>query len=212
MVFVKICGITNMDDALLAKESGADFMGAITEVPVNTPRKVSREKAREIFHEIQDSPPSVMVIMPLDEMVAFELYSHVKPDYIQLHGKETPEFIKVLRAKVSAKIIKTIHVKDESAINEAKKYSPFVDAILLDTPSKSGGGSGKTHDWEIARAIVEGVHNPVILAGGLNPDNVAEAVGKVRPYAVDVSSGVEWEPGKKDPEKLKLFIQRAKRV
>jgi len=110
------------------------------------------------------------------------------------------------------KIIKSIHVTGLGAIELAKEYLPFADALLLD--SRDGariGGTGKTHDWEISRKIVRESNKPVILAGGLSPDNVYQAVKKVRPFAVDVNSGVETNL-RKDPAKMKVFINEAKRA
>jgi phosphoribosylanthranilate isomerase len=148
--------------------------------------------------------------MPGDLEEAVRFYKEIRADFLQLHGNEEVTFVKNLRSLVPCNIIKTVHVKGEESIQEAKKHSRFSDAILLDTAAKEMGGSGKTHDWEISRRIVEAVEKPVFLAGGLTPENVREAVEMVRPYAVDVSSGVEREKGKKDLEKVRKFIEAAK--
>jgi|Deesub1362B_J571_1020462.scaffolds.fasta_scaffold01701_2 phosphoribosylanthranilate isomerase len=210
MVKVKICGNTSIDDVELVSELGADLAGFIVEVPVDTPRKISLTQAEKIMEEMPFTTAGVMVIMPQSVEEALNMYMAVRPDFIQLHGNESPKFVRELRGLVSCNIIKTIHVKGEESIAEAKRYVNYVDAILLDTPSPQRGGSGTTHDWEISRKIVESIPKPVILAGGLTPENVAEAIEIVKPYAVDVSSGVEAEPGKKDPEKVRRFIARAK--
>ncbi|NOZ58697.1 MAG: phosphoribosylanthranilate isomerase [Euryarchaeota archaeon] len=210
MVRVKICGNTSVEDVELVSELGADFAGFIVEVPVDTPRKISLAQAERIMEEMPFTTAGVMVIMPRSVEEALNMYLAVRPDFIQLHGDESPRFVRELRGLVSCNIIKTIHVRGEESIALAKRYVNYVDAILLDTPSARGGGSGRVHDWEVSRRIVEALPKPVILAGGLTPENVAEAVRVVKPYAVDVSSGVEASPGRKDPEKVRRFIERAR--
>jgi phosphoribosylanthranilate isomerase len=212
MVSVKICGNTSTRDAEKIAELGADYIGVIVEVPVNTPRKVSTTKAREILSAIEYEATGVAVIMPRTLEEAVNLYEEVKPDFLQLHGNEDVMFVKKLRALVPCNIIKTVHVGGEEAIAEAKKYSKFCDAILLDTKSKKMGGTGEVHDWEVSRRIVEALDKPVFLAGGLTPENVRDAIKAVNPYAVDVSSGVEREKGKKDLEKVEKFLEAAKSI
>lgn len=209
-MLVKICGNTNKKDAAKCEELGADLIGAIVEVPVNTPRKVTREKAIEIFSGVT-SAGKVIVIMPRSIDEALEIYDAVAPDYIQLHGNETSQFVRELRSLVPCNIIKAIPV-NENALKEARKFATCCDALLLDTPSATRGGSGTTHDWKISRKIVEAVSIPVILAGGLKFSNVKKAIEAVHPYGVDVSSGVEKRRGKKDYEKVKKFIRSAKAI
>lgn len=210
MVRVKICGNTNLQDIELAAELGADYVGVIVDVPVPTPRKLSREEAARIFDDLPFTVGGVAVIMPKNLEEAIELYIAVRSEFLQIHNDVEPLFIRDLKANVPCNVIKTVHVADEKSIKQAKLYARWADAILLDTPSKLGGGSGKTHDWKIAKKIVKAVEKPVILAGGLTPENVEEAISQVEPFAVDVSSGVEAEPGRKDPEKLRRFIEIAK--
>ncbi|MFH1774056.1 MAG: phosphoribosylanthranilate isomerase [Methanobacteriota archaeon] len=235
---VKICGNTNRKDALAAARLGADFIGAVVEVPVDTPRKVTAQEAKKI---LGFSAPigKVIVIMPKTIEEAAALYEEIRPlpqyrkvgaslavllsqgrwhtrqlptgiEFVQLHGSENVQFVRELRSLIPCNIIKTIHVKDEASIQEAKRFARYSDALLLDTPSEQFGGSGKPHDWKLSRKIVEAVSIPVILAGGLNPENVREAIEVVKPYAVDVSSGVEKKEGKKDYSKVKKFIKNAK--
>lgn len=206
---VKICGNTNRKDALAAAKLGADLVGAIVEVPVDTPRKVTAQEAKEILADFSTPSGKVIVIMPRTIEEAAALYEEIRPDFVQLHGDESLQFVKELRSLIPCNIIKTIHV-DKASINEAKRFSRYSDALLLDTPSEQLGGSGRTHDWALSRKIVEAAGVPVILAGGLTPENVAEAIRSVRPYAVDVSSGVEKKEGKKDYAKVKKFIKNAK--
>lgn len=210
MVLVKICGNTSKEDALKALELGADFVGVIVDVPVATPRKVSASKAREIFSDLPGE--GVMVLMPESIEQALDYCDRVAPDYLQLHGRESVDFVKKLRKALGCRIIKTVHVAGRDAVKEALEYAPHCDYILLDTPSSSMGGSGLKHDWVISKEIVRSAKVPVIIAGGLNPSNVAEAIRVVKPYAVDVSSGVESLPGKKDHGKVKNFIAAAKQA
>lgn len=210
MVKVKICGNTNAEDAAECAKLGADFVGVIVDVPVETPRKVTAAKASEIFSAVSASAGKVAVIMPKTADEAVALYRKVHPDFLQLHGTESAALVKKLGSLVQCKIIKTVHVEGESSIEEAEKFSRHCDMLLLDTPSVKMGGSGKMHDWSVSRRIVEKVGIPVILAGGLNPENVREAIEAVEPYAVDVSSGVEKMEGRKDYAKVKKFIKSAK--
>jgi phosphoribosylanthranilate isomerase len=207
---VKICGHKTTQDASKSVKLGADFIGAIVEVPVDTPRKVSRELAAEIISKVETPAQGVMVIIPgtIDE--AIELYNVVKAPFIQLHGSESPEFVKELKSKVPCKIIKAIHT-DEDAPKKAREHAKFADMLLLDTPSQKAGGSGITHDWEISKHIIDEVEIPVLLAGGLSPENVVDAIDATKPYGVDTASGVEGPDGTKDPKKVNEFIKNARR-
>ncbi len=210
MVEVKICGHTSAEDALASVESGADLIGVIVEVPVDTPRNVEREKAREIFDAQGELVETVMVMMPSTIADAIALYEAVEPSIIQLHGRASLQFCRTLVRRLPCKIMKAVHVTDRDSVDEAKAYGEVCDLLLLDTPSEAMGGSGQVHDWGLARSIIEAVKVPVFLAGGLNPHNVRRAIREAAPYGVDVSSGVEEVPGKKDPEAVRDFILRAK--
>jgi phosphoribosylanthranilate isomerase len=206
---VKICGHKIVEDAKHSVELGADFIGVIVEVPVDTPRKISKEQAAEIVRVIEPPAQGVMVIMPESVDEAVELYEVVKPSFIQLHGSESPEFVKELKNRVPCKIIKAIHMKEDS-IDEAKKHAKFADMLLLDTASEKAGGSGITHDWKISKRIIDEVELPVLLAGGLNQENVKDAIDATEPYGVDTASGVEGPSGTKDYNKVRDFIKKAK--
>jgi len=207
MTFVKICGITRKKDALFAATHGADAIGIVN--VKESKRFTELGKAEGIFRMLPLFISRVLVASPedIDDVKDIE---ETHADSIQLHGDESPEFIQEIRDNSDLLIIKQIPVTGEESIEQARVYSELADAILLDTKvGGSMGGTGKTHDWSISRKIVDSIDKPVILAGGLNPDNVAEAVKEVKPYAVDVASGVEAEPGIKDHEKIKRFIQNA---
>jgi phosphoribosylanthranilate isomerase len=207
---VKICGHKNVDDALQSAKFGADFIGVIVEVPVDTPRKISKDRAAEIVRSIEPPAQGVMVIMPSTVKEAAALYEAVKAPFIQLHGSESPEFVKELKSAVQCKIIKAIHVGEDS-IKKANAHAKFADMILLDTSTEKAGGSGITHDWKISKKIIEDVEVPVLLAGGLGPENVKEAIEAAGPYGVDAASGVEGPDGMKDYDKVQNFIRKAKK-
>lgn len=219
---VKICGNTNADDALMAADAGADAIGVIN--VANTRRYIDLENAKRIFAALPIFVSKVVVVT-LDNVPTGAAHDKIRSiedtgaDCIQLHGEEPMELVADLRActESSTRIIKKIGVggDKEKCLENALAYEDVVDAILLDTAAISGrtgeiGGTGKQHDWSISKEIVERVKKPVILAGGLNPDNVARAIALVKPYAVDVSSGVESEVRKKDEKRVKKFLHAVK--
>jgi len=199
-VMVKICGITNLGDALRAVDFGADALGFVFHE--QSPRRISVNLARSIVEAL---PPfvttgGVFVNETIDRMR--EARREAGLDLLQLHGDESPETASALAPSV----IKAIRIRGLESLETIVGYAPR--AFLLDAHADAAyGGTGLKFDWDVAR-WVEDV--PVIIAGGLTPDNVAEAVRVTRPYGVDVSTGVESEPGKKDPARLKAFIQNAK--
>ncbi len=218
MIRVKICGITNKEDALMAVRCGADAIGVIVDVPVDTPRNIDVNRAEAIMNSIPPFISTVAVIMPKSIKDVKNIINELNPDVVQLHGDESLRFVSKIRKMFTGKIIKVIHVaidekmdRIEDKIENAKNYAEVVDAIMLDTKiKKTVGGTGKSHNWEISAIIGESINKPLILSGGLNIWNVKNAIKNVGPYAVDVSSGVELEPGKKDETKMREFIKIAK--
>ncbi len=204
-VRIKICGITNLDDALLAVELGAHALGFI--FSLQSPRKVEPEAARRIITHLPPFVLTVGVFVDEESAVVRDLAAGVGLDWIQLHGSEPPDYCLSLERRV----IKAFRVRDESSLSEMEKYRDAVPAFLLDT-YKPGqvGGTGETFNWDLARQARK--YGPIILAGGLTPDNISQAIITARPQAVDVASGVEAAPGKKDPEKLRAFFNAIKRV
>jgi len=202
MIKIKICGITNLEDAMLAVEYGADALGFIFYPPSR--RCITPEKAKDIIAKL---PPLVFRIgVFVDEQPEKiqETVNACRLDGIQFHGSEPPDFCRLFRRRV----IKSFRPENEASVKEIADYQ--VDAFLLDSyHPELMGGTGTTFDWELAVAA-KMFGPPVILSGGLDPDNVAEAIRLVKPYAVDVASGVEAFQGKKDPEKLKNFIEQAR--
>ena len=208
MVRVKVCGITRETDLRAVAAAGADAVGAICDVPVETPREVSRERARELFDVAPPFLSTVLVTMPDSVEHARELACDVRPDVLQLHADFSADELASLRAEG----VRVVPVVGATDIERARAVEPAVDAILVDTPSESGaGGTGQTHDWDASRALVDAVDVPVVLAGGLTPANVTDAVETVAPASVDVASGVETSGGIKDHDAVRAFVTAAKR-
>lgn len=203
MTKIKICGITNLEDAAMVNDLRADAIGF--NFFRDSPRFVSPELAARITESVgmRMEKVGVFVNLSIDEII--EIEDAVPLDTIQLHGDESPEFIAELRSESDATIIKAVRIDPQFDANSVLSYG--ADAILIDAYSEGGrGGTGLTVDRAIARQIAELV-DQVYLAGGLTPENVALAINAVRPFAVDVASGVESSPGIKDPTKVKAFIE-----
>jgi phosphoribosylanthranilate isomerase len=202
MVKVKICGITNPEDAQAVVDCGADALGFV--FFKDSPRYISPVRAAAIIRKLPSFVQTVGVFVnePAEEIDKTVLECGI--DLIQLHGDESPE-----SCALSRRTIKAIRVKSLESLSSLEAFSDLVSAFLLDAyaPDKLGG-TGLIFNWDIAKEAKQ--FGRIILAGGLTPDNVAEAVRFVRPYAVDVSSGVELSKGKKDHRKVRLFIERAK--
>ncbi len=204
MTRVKICGITSREDLDLAIEAGTDAVGLIVDVDVETAREIGPDLAVELARATPPFVTAVLVTMPDSPESTVELADRVQPDVVQVHGDLTPGDLAYLSAKLSGDVIKAVTPED------ARDYETVADALLVDSLDESGaGGTGRTHEWKRTRELVEGLTAPVVLAGGLTPDNVAEAIETVRPFAVDVASGVEAEPGRKDPDSVADFVRRA---
>ncbi len=204
MVKVKICGITNLEDAQTAQNCGADFAGFVF---ADSPRRIDPKKARDIIAALSPSVKIVALFVNEAKEKVLEVVDKIgRVDLLQFHGDETSEYCGYFRPK---KIIKAFRIKDEASITPIKAFDN-IDFALLDT-FKQGqyGGTGKSFDLGLASKVGQ-FNIPIFLSGGLKPDNVGEAVEKARPFCVDVSSGVEKEPGKKDAELVIRFIQNAK--
>lgn len=202
MVRIKICGITNLDDALLAAELGADALGFI--FYPKSPRQVDAETARAIIAQLPPFVAAVGVFVDEAAAVVRDLAVQAGLDWVQLHGQESPEYCRSLERKV----IKAFRIQDESSLIRLADYQGTVQALLLDTYKKGQvGGTGEIFDWHLARKAKQ--YGPIILAGGLTSENVAQAIATVGPAAVDAASGIEAAPGKKDPKKLRAFFKAA---
>jgi phosphoribosylanthranilate isomerase len=208
LIKVKICGVCTAEDALKCVEAGADAVGMLL---APSPRRITIEKAGDIVESLPPFVTPVMVMMPSSAEEAVEAARAINPGAIQLQGDEPPEMLlKIKRALPGARIIKAVHIGGGGELEKAKAYEEVADAILLDTMSPGRGGSGQTHDWSVSGMVVASIKKPVVLAGGLGPHNVADAIKAVRPFAVDVASGVEAEGRVKDMALMKTFIKNAR--
>lgn len=201
-IWIKICGIINVEDALKATDLGADALGFV--FYEKSPRKIAKEKAKEIIDSLPKEIVKVgLFVDELEEKVS-EITSYCDFDILQFHGDETPDYCK----KFPQKIIKAFRIKNKESLANIPKYE--VDYYLLDAYSEvAPGGTGRTFNWDLAREAKK-FGRPIILSGGLNPKNIVEALKKVSPFGVDVSSGVESSPGRKDYKKLKEFITKVR--
>ncbi|MFC1753615.1 N-(5'-phosphoribosyl)anthranilate isomerase [Thermoproteota archaeon] len=211
-VKVKICGNTRKEDVEHAIQSGADAIGFIIGFP-STPRNLDLDKAYRLMKDIPTSIDSVAVTNEDDQNLLHRIAEKLPITAIQLIGK-TSYSQEIREIFPDTQLIKVVHSEPESIIQSVSNFSKDYDTILIDTKMKNiPGGTGLTHDWSLSRKAVITIHPiPVILAGGLNPQNVEDAIKIVQPYMVDVSSGVESSIGVKDHSKVETFIKRAKGV
>ena len=202
---VKICGITNHQDASLAVELGVDALGFIF---APSPRQVAPETAREIIRTIPPFVKTVGVFVNKDTAIIKEIVHWCGLDLVQLHGDESPEVCDEFMPRT----IKAFRLKDESGLQSIEPYRTKVRALLFDTYSKNKrGGTGKIFDWDLAvRGKDMGL--PVILSGGISPVNVERAILSVKPFAVDVNSGIEESPGRKSHTLMKELYDILKRT
>jgi len=205
MTYVKICGITNLDDALAAVDAGADMLGFNFYKP--SPRYITPQHAREIVKQF----PSLLKIGVFVNEELADVRSIVREagiGAIQLHGDESPEYCRAFAAGYS--VIKTFAVTDTFDVQAAEAYD--VDAIMLDTKHNHlRGGTGRVFDWSVARGAAL-TFPKLYLAGGLSPENVESAIKTVRPFAVDACSALEDTPGKKNHERMRVFVNTVRGV
>jgi phosphoribosylanthranilate isomerase len=211
-VRVKICGITGKEDLDAAAAAGADAVGFVVGV-ASSPRNLALEKAEKLIRQVPPFVKSVLVTVPksIDE---FETYEKLNSDAIQIHGENLHAAASVRLKIPNTLLIGAVNANLANALDVVSRTAKIFDAVLLDSfVNGRYGGTGIVHDWELSKRVKQVIHpKPLILAGGLNPENVAEAVRTVQPYAVDVSSGVERQPGIKDHQKIIEFIKNAKDV
>jgi phosphoribosylanthranilate isomerase len=222
-VRVKICGIKSLEDALTCIEAGADALGFVTEYPITVPWNLNKEMSRKLISKL---PPFVSTTVVTSGNVSkiLEIAKSTVPNVIQLHGEERLDEIEKVVEELSDKGIKVVkalsidvdtqkaHFEIPEPLEAARSLQDSgIHAIALDSKTNSmPAGTGTTLSWKIAREIREETPLPIILAGGLNQGNVRAAIKFVRPYAVDVITGVEGYPGKKDPNKVRKFIKIVK--
>jgi phosphoribosylanthranilate isomerase len=197
-MFVKVCGTTSEEDALLAVAMGADAVGFIF---APSPRQVAPRLVNDIVRRL---PPEILTVGVFRDEVPERVIEIVQKTGLraaQLHGHESPEQVKRVKGRVPV-VFKAFAAGDRS-VRRARDYG--VDAVLVDNPKP---GSGQVFDWSLAEDVPGGLK--LVLAGGLGPDNVADAIATVHPWGVDACSALELEPGRKDPRKLRAFVANAK--
>lgn len=201
MTLVKICGITNLHDALAAVDAGADALGF--NFWPRSPRYISPANAREITNHLPPTVLKVGVFVNGDVKFVLDTFSEAGLGAVQLHGDETPDYCKHLAGRY---VIKAFGATDKFDWSAVSRYD--VQAIMLDSKDEVlRGGTGRVFDWSVAQREGQSVKSPALfLAGGLSPENVAEAIASVGPYAVDACSSLELSPGKKNHERVRAFI------
>jgi phosphoribosylanthranilate isomerase len=205
MARVKVCGITCLEDAQMAVQSGADALGFIF---APSPRRISPEKAREITKAIPPFVKTVGVFVDERPDVVRRITQFCGIDPIQFHGEESPD----LCGEFTTRVIKAFRVRGGSVLPSIRPYQGRIRAVLLDAFShERHGGTGQIFDWDIA-VRAKRLRIPVILSGGLNPSNIGDAISMVRPFAVDVNSGIEKRPGKKDPLLMEKLMERIRNI
>ncbi|MFW6117327.1 MAG: phosphoribosylanthranilate isomerase [Thermoproteota archaeon] len=211
-VRVKICGITSREDLEMVVEAGADAVGFVVDVP-HSQRNISIRKANRLIESTPVFVGSVAVIVPEGLHHLRQLCQDLRPSLFQIHGKK--QLYREIREDLPGiRVIGAIKAKKDFSPQETQTSTQIFDAVLIDShlPGRQGG-TGRVHDWRISKRVKELLHpKPLILAGGLSLDNIKRAVQTVRPYAVDVSTGVESKPGIKDQKKVNRFIKNAKEV
>ena len=212
-MLVKFCGINKTEWAQMAINLGADYIGFLVGITHVAEDKLTNQEARKIIGELdfKNSVP-IGVTHLQDAKAIIKTMREINVNAIQIHDSITLDGIKEIRDSIqNSYIIKAVHVQQrQQSIDYALMFEEYVDALLLDSRTEDRlGGTGMIHDWNISRDIVEAVRKPVFLAGGLTPDNLLDAIEKVKPFGVDVNSGIE-SYGEKDLNKMSKFIRLAK--
>jgi phosphoribosylanthranilate isomerase len=206
MVKVKICGITNWSDALGAVEAGADFLGF--NFYRASSRYISPAAARRIVQRLPEKVASVGVFVNEPEREMLTIARRVGLDYVQLHGDETADVVSRMRRSV--RVIKAVRVRESFRVAQLANFKRASSILLDGFDSRLRGGTGKSFNWKLARSV--GRKRQIFLAGGLTPENAAEAVSAARPFAIDVCSGVESRPGKKDLARMRALVAAVRPV
>ncbi len=206
---IKICGISTIETMQAAADAGADYIGLVHFE--KSPRHVSFEQAAEIRRHAPGALKIVVLLVNASPTITANALTIVKPDVLQFHGSETPEWINLVKEKTKTEVWKALGVRDRHSLMNSARYNGIVDRLLFDAPAKAlPGGTGTSFDWELLRT-----HEHVIdwgLAGGLDPDNVAQALAETNAPLVDTSSGVESAAGVKDMDKIARFCKAVRNI
>lgn len=210
---LKICGVANVEDARLVGSCGADYCGILVDVSFSE-RSLSLEQAKDVASA--SSTQVVVLLCDPDLDTALEVVRQIEPYALQLLCRESPEFLSELKSRVSCQVWKTIHLPRANIQTTAEEYvAAGADSLVIDSADTSEGftrmgGTGKVTDWNTVAALIDKVDVPIFLAGGINPDNIMSALIDVRPYGIDLCSGVEALKGIKDPHKVSKLIENFK--
>ena len=209
-LLVKICGLKTPHTLDAALDAGADMVGFVFFSP--SPRHLGFEAARVLGERVDGRAKKVALSVDATDSELGQLIEALKPDMLQLHGRETPERVAVLRSRFGLPVMKALPVAQKSDLSPVRLYARVADRILFDARAPQDatrpGGLGKAFDWRLLENLDIGV--PFMLSGGLHAKNVGEAIAITRAPSVDVSSGVEKRPGEKDPDKIRAFIRAAR--
>ena len=201
---IKICGLSTPEAVDAAVEAGADYVGFVHYEP--SPRHVSLELARKLSERVPDPVQTVLLLVNMQPEETGRAMDAVQPDVVQFHGRENHQWMAFLKGNVPLEIWKAVGVKDAVSLQKSERFRGTVDRILYDAPAQAlPGGNGTLIDWSVLEGYDPGM--PWGLAGGLNADNVADAIRRTRTPLVDTSSGVESAPGVKDVDKIRAFCQ-----
>jgi len=207
---IKICGLTTPQALDVALDSGADLVGFVFFPP--SPRNLGLELARTLGERVRGRAGKVALTVNANNHTLGDIVDALKPDMLQLHGKETPERVAVVRSRFGLPVMKALPIAERRDLSPIRQYAQVADRLIFDARAPQDatrpGGLGKPFDWTLLRGIDVGV--PFMLSGGLDVGNVAEALRITRAPGVDVSSGVERNPGEKDPDKIRAFIRAAR--
>jgi phosphoribosylanthranilate isomerase len=207
---IKICGLRTPETLDVALESGADQVGFVFFPP--SPRNLGLEAARVLGQYVQGRAAKVALTVNANNETLADIVAALKPDMLQLHGTETPDRVAVVRSRFGLPVLKALPIAVRADLSPVREYANVADHLLFDAraprQATRPGGLGRTFDWSLLTGLDAGV--PFMLSGGLDADNVAEAIRVTRAWGVDVSSGVELSPGEKDPDKIRAFIHAAR--
>jgi phosphoribosylanthranilate isomerase len=210
-VRVKVCGITNADDLQLAVAAGTNAVGFVVGFP-HSPRNLRLDEAQRLMQQVPPFVVAVAVVPMADPVLIREVVRQCRPNLLQLHGG--PPLASPPALSSPPGLMRVLSAKNADVMHHALQVHRKFGAVLLDSHvGESIGGTGEIHDWRLSARIREQIApTPLVLAGGLNPSNVQQAIRTVRPYAVDVSSGVEVAPGRKDPARVRELIRQVHAV
>ncbi len=215
-VKVQIAGVSSLDEALALVRMGVDALGFTLRLPGGVHDGLTEAKARSIVHALPPFVASVAITYVETARDAMDLCQFTGVNTIQLHGEFPTGELEMLRAAMPyLKVIRAVHVTGPEAIAHARSLERRADALILDTfdpATGQRGATGRTHDWTISRQIVDAVRVPILLAGGLTPQNVGAAISTVRPWAVDVHTGIEDPDGRRNLDRMRAFVDAVRRV